>query len=233
MEDFSGLKKKITKGIKNYFNKITAVKFGRVSKLILIITCLLLPLAILEKNEVWIFKYHFNLFSKDDYYWFYSTIAQALAALFGIGGMFTAYILQIVNNKIKESEFEAKTILEGWRHTEFANLSGEEFLKKLIDYNKAPKSNALKKHLRIEYSKLKSAERIIGSNRFIKKAIMIGVKNLGVFISSIILLSLIALLFSASLSRLFIGFIFGIFILLLILISVVKMISFIYATIST
>lgn len=222
---------KFKKNIKHTIYKTISAKFGIGSRLILIITCLLLPLAILENNEILVFNYHFNPFSKGDYYWFFSTIAQAIAALFGIGAMFTAYILQTIKNSIKENEVKARNILEGWGHLEISNLSGNEFLTELIKYNESSKPNIENPLLRRDLLTLRQLKNNLLNEELQKELIISGVKNLAVFMSFIILLSLIALLFSSYLSKLIFGFIFGIFVLLLILISVFKMVRFIFAAI--
>ncbi|MFC1709353.1 hypothetical protein ACFL2J_04780 [Candidatus Omnitrophota bacterium] len=48
-----------------------------------------------------IFNFLYSL--EIDYRWFYAALSQSLAALIGIGGMFTVYRLQVQYNRIKES----------------------------------------------------------------------------------------------------------------------------------
>jgi hypothetical protein len=220
--------KKTKKAIKEHLLKLfRSPRFGIVSKIALVIACLVLPLAIIEKREIWTFTYHFNPFSIDDYRWLLSAVAQSMAALFGIGGMFTAYILQIFNNRIRESEAEARNILVEWGHKEFVSLSGKEFIIKLAEYNEKPKPDGQRLLMENGFLTLKKAEKDISINRVFKKITISGARDLAVFMSFIICLSLLALPFSAYLSELFSGFIFLVLILFLIIIFLYKLGRFI------
>jgi len=217
--------------IRFFFKGFTSAKFGKISKTILAISGLSLGLSFLEYNEIWIFRYHYNPFSREDYYWFFSTVAQALAALFGIGAMFTAYILQILRSNIKESENKAKMIFGKWGYAEIAVLSGEKLLSELIKYNKKEKyagDKALKRH---DFLILKHAEHDLSNAHISKEIVTGGVKNIFIFMSFIILMSFFVIPFCDVLSKLFFGLIFGISILVLVIITVLKLGRFILVAI--
>lgn len=224
--------KRLKKAIVKIYHAITSVRFGKGSIFFIAMTCLFLPLALLEKHEIWILKFHYNPFSKDDYFWFYSTVAQAMAALFGIGGMFAAYILQITNNNLKDSLKEARAEIEFHRPSydtlDMIKLNDSEFLSKLEDVIKSPGTYGLKPD---EVSILQNHQSNIKSGKILKSLIIGAFKTVMKFMTSVILLSLIALLFSSDLSKLTFGFIFGLFLLLLIFATVLKMVRFVQGSI--
>jgi hypothetical protein len=207
-------------------------RFGIISMIALVATCLVLLLALIEKKEILQFKYHLNPFSTEDYRWLLSAIAQSMAALFGIGGMFSAYILQIVTDRIREYETTGRNLLVGWGHKEFLNLSGHEFVSKLKEYNEKNKSDAQNPYLSEGMMILKSSEKNIFFYRSIKKLLIRSIKRIALFLSVIIFLSLVAIPFSSHLSRFICGFIFMILILFLIMICLLKLVRFISAAIS-
>lgn len=216
--------KRLKKAIRNIYYAISSVRFGKGSIFFIAMTCLFLPLALLEKYEIWILKCHYNPFSKDGYFWFYSTVAQAMAALFGIGGMFAAYILQIINNRLKDSINDARDSV--------SNLLGHyyrmdrEFLFNLKEAIRLPEDYKLDQ---LDVPKLISALSNIQSWEEIKSLTIGPFITVMKFMTSVILLSLLALLFSSDLSKLTFGFIFGLFLLLLIFATVLKMFRFVSA----
>ena len=80
--------------------RIRGLKFNPGSFLLIILPVLFLALSMMEYFNMFKFDIPIGrLFSKEDYFWFFSTTAQSMAALFGIGGMFAAFVLQSINNK--------------------------------------------------------------------------------------------------------------------------------------
>lgn len=88
------------KFLKKIFSGVFGLKFNLGSYLLIILPILFLALSMMEYFNIFKFDIPLRrLFSKEEYFWFFSTAAQAMAALLGIGGMFAAFVLQSINNK--------------------------------------------------------------------------------------------------------------------------------------
>jgi len=79
---------------------ILSLRLNLFSLLFIILTILFLVLRMMEYFNIFEFDIPLRrLISKEEYFWFFSTAAQAMAALFGIEVMFAAFVLQSTNNK--------------------------------------------------------------------------------------------------------------------------------------
>lgn len=206
---------------------ITGVrKFGVGSRIFIALTFLFLPLAILENYEIWIFRLHLNPISKENYAWLCSTIAQSMSALFGIGGVFAAYIFQMINKKINEAYLDGRRLAGPISF--LSDTSNDEFLPKLDEFIKFKMESDIGPD---RLKRLRKAKETIERIKDLKDILIITFRIVIIFMTSVIFLSLIALPFSHYLSSLTFGFLFGIFILILTLTAILKMVRFIKASV--
>lgn len=215
------------KFLKKIFSGIFGLKFNLGSYLLIIFPILFLALSMMEFFKVIKFDIAFRgLFSKEEYFWFFSTAAQAMAALFGIGGMFAAFVLQIINNRYDKNFEDAK----GLSHNIGLDLLGDtEFLQKLQEWIEAQeKEGIFEDTLYHEFKRMKGN---IDKYSAKKKGIIKAFKMVIIFMTSVILISLLALPVSYYLSQVFLGLAFGIFFMILMLVTVLKLARFIFVSI--
>jgi len=204
----------------------TAPKLGTSAKVFIGLTILLLPLSLLEYLEVGILKYHLKILPKESFYWLFSSIAQSMAAMFGIGGLFAAYIFQHANQKLGAAIVEAKSVFES---TLYSVKTDEEFLKELSDCVDHPEKRNWRQP---EWEANKKARDKIVSQKTLKSVISMVFKNVTIFMTIVIALSLVALPFSNALTELLFGNIFTLFLLIMVIMSLMRMIRFVVAAVS-
>ncbi|KKM23260.1 hypothetical protein LCGC14_1617000 [marine sediment metagenome] len=228
-----GKMKELKKWGNKIYAKISSLYLGKGSKIFIVFNFLILFLAILE-SYIFCFGYHLNLFSKDVHFWLYSTIAQSIAALFGIVGMFTAYKLQIQNDKIKDAYKEAKDLIKDmyrlhniseeryWRNNE--TISKIEDTISIIQPSTDPNTLEDISHLNEVKKNIKKLEnfKLLTTGTF---------KTIIIFMSSVIVLSLLALIFSPRLSESLLGILFIFSVIILVIVSIFKMVRFLRAVV--
>jgi len=209
---------------------IISLRLNLISLLLIILPILFLVLSLMEYFNIFELDIPLrSLFSKEEYFWFFSTVAQAMAALFGIGGMFAAFVLQTINNKYSHhfnDTREAASRLIG-----IEAFGDEEFIRKLDDWIKATEKREQGKEPSSSYKILTKGRKYIAKNEAKKNEIKNALKTVMVFMASVVMISLLALPISFSFAWTNLGPIFGIFFMLLILVTVLKLGIFIFVSI--
>jgi hypothetical protein len=213
----------MTKSIKEKnIDVLTAPKLGTFAKVFIGVTILLLPLSLLEYGGLGILKYHMKLLPKESFYWLFSSIAQSMAAMFGIGGLFAAHIFQRADTRIRAAFDEAK---KAYGVTEFSMPSDDDFLKELSASVDNPKDPVWNSELELDECKI-ARDNIVGRKAF-KSLISVVFKDVTITMTLVIVLPLVALPFSNVLAELTFGNIFTLFLILLVIMSTLRMIRFV------
>jgi hypothetical protein len=209
---------------------ILSLKLNLVSLLLIILPVLFIALSMMEYFNIFEFDIPIRrLFSKEEYFWFFSTTAQAMAVLFGIGGMFAAFVLQSLNNKYGyhfNDTREAASRLIG-----IEAFGDEEFLCKLDDWIKVTEKREQGKEPSSSYKILTKGRNYIAKYEAKKVEVKKSFKTVMVFMASVVMISLSVLPISFHLVWTDSGIIFGIFFMLLVLSTVLKFARFIFISI--
>jgi hypothetical protein len=214
---------KISKGM-------LSLNLNLISLLLIILPILFLVLSLMEYFNIFKFDIPLRrLFSKEEYFWFFSTAAQAMAALFGIGGMFAAFVLQTINNKYRHHFNDTRE--EASRLIGLEAFGDEEFLRELDDWIKATEKREQDKEPSSSYKILTRGRKYIAKYEAKKAEIKNAFKTVMVFMASVVMISLLALPLSFSFEWADLGPIFAILFMLLMFVTVVKLAIFIFVSI--
>lgn len=213
------------KSNKKISSGIFGLRFNRVYFLLIILPILFLALSMMEYFNIFKFDIPLGrLFAKEEYFWFFSTTAQAMAALFGIGGMFAAFILHSTNNKY-DKNFEY--IRDKSKELLGDSYTGEELLKKTDAWINTQENEKIS--TRFYY--VKKVRDDMKKYEAKKDEIKETFKTILVLMASVVVISLLALPMSFSLEWTDLGPIFGISFMLLMFITVLKLARFIIESI--
>jgi len=213
------------KSNKKISSGIFGLRFNFVSYLLIILPILFLALSMMEYFNIFKFDIPLRrLFAKEEYFWFFSTAAQAMAALFGIGGMFTAFVLQSINNKY-DKNFEY--IRDKSKELLGDSYADEELLKKTDEWINVQEN----KNKSTRYYYVKKVREDMKKYEAKKDEIKKAFKTMLVFMASVVVISLLALPISFSLEWTDLGPIFGFFFMLLMLFTVWKLARFTFESI--
>jgi hypothetical protein len=200
---------------------------GGFPKFIIISAVLALPLAIFESvfRLGFLSKFYTLIpdFLEDGFYWFFSSLAQSMAALFGIGGLFAVYFFQELDRSLNDlcREAQIKMCLDPMVLWEVGRLQTE--LKRIaaqpVHNQASPEA-----HYR---EKGETFEKKISAMRDKKKIAIGSLKSISLFVAALIALSILAIPFSRKLAHLVFGVLFAFLLMMLAVLGLIKMVRFI------
>jgi hypothetical protein len=196
-------------------------------KFIITSAVLVLPLALIENifRFSFVSKIHMIIpgFLDDGFYWFFSSLAQSMAALFGIGGLFAVYYFQeldrSLNDLCREAQFkmglDATLLWDVERlHTELGRIAANP-----VRNPSSPEA--------VYYERGALFEKKIATMRNKKNVAIGSLKSVSLFMAALIALSIIAIPFSRKLAHLAFGIIFAALLMVLAIFGLIKMVRFI------
>lgn len=161
-------------------------------------------------------------FPADSFYWLFSTVAQSMGAIFGIGGLFAAYIIQLANSNLGDATRRAKEhlALDHDKRWEVKVVKGA--IAKHLGEHAKPGSYEETWTMRAGRLKLE----IEKAEKFKNKSVE-SFKNVSIYLTVVLALSVIALPFARHLTSLAFGFLFSAFLMALVIITLIKSYQFI------
>lgn len=186
-----------------------------------------LPLALIESavRSITLSEIHAAIpgFLEDGLYWFFSSLAQSMAALFGIGGLFAVYFFQELDRSLNDlcREAQFKMGLDPSILWDIERLYVEL---KRIAAKPVPNPATAEAH-RQESAAV--YEKKISTLRDKKKGAIGSLKSVSLFMAALIALSLVAIPFSRKLAHLVFGAIFALLLMMLAVLGLIKMFQFI------
>lgn len=222
MED---MKERLTTRILNF---ITRPKIGILSKALFGIILLAFLLSFIEKYISWFRINPLRILPKESLYWLFSTIAQSMAAMFGIGGLFAAHVFHNADKAIEQAYEEAKRKTAAAYVPCITNVDFYDGLSDRIDYPE--KRQWISQGIVEECRKAKT---LIDSRISIRRVLGLLFKNVSIYMTLVIVFSLIALPFSYILSGILFGSIFTLLLMLAVVISIAKMVRFVFGAVKS
>jgi hypothetical protein len=211
---------------------IKTLDLSRFAKFLILATVLSLLLSFAEYylRDFSFFKFFYHLapaLPTDSFYWLFSSLAQAMAALFGIGGLFAAYFMQAINSSLAEEVKRAEWDM---------GISGSvlwDASKVLKELKRAAAAEVHTQNQDMRQNELRRKE-VAGFHVIEMESILAqkgksirSFKSVSVIMTLLIAFSAIAIPFSHKLCSLVFGLLFATVLLILAILGLFKMLRFI------